>query len=239
MQARLILMLALVGYVGLTATPSNGQTAEAAPTLVVIGEAEQVGTPDVALLILGVTQEGDTASEALRAATRATRTVIESARKFGLESHDIQTSGLSIQPRYARPRSGSDERAQVVGYSSSNQLSLRVRGLERLGELLDGVVASGSNDIRGLNFDITDRAKLLDVSRARAVEDATHKATLYAKAAGIRLGEIINLQEEGASQQGRPTNARAGALESAAAVPIEAGEIALRARVRITWRILK
>src|SRR5262249_4186498 len=147
--------------------------------------------------------------------------------------------GLTVQPRYGRSpqRSGGDDRVVVLGYSASNQLTLRVRDIERIGELLDNVVAAGSNEIRGLNFDVGERVKLLNESRIRAVDDAKRKAMLYAEAAGIRLGDIIHLQEETTGQQ--PTVARRGALESAgpAPVPVEAGEVVLSTRVRITWRI--
>jgi uncharacterized protein len=241
MQARSILLLALTGFLGFVASTTAAQTTETMPTLVMVGEAEQTGTPDVALLTVGVTQDRDTAGQALRATTQATRRVLEVVRNYGLEPRDIQTSGLSVQPRYGRPlqRSGSDDRVVVVGYSAWNQLSLRVRDIERIGELLDNVVAAGSNEIRGLSFDVADRVKLLNESRIRAVDDAKRKAMLYAEAAGIRLGGIINLQEDSTGQQPRPTVARSGALESAgpAPVPVEAGEVVIRARVRITWRI--
>jgi uncharacterized protein YggE len=238
MQPRWILLLALSGFVAF-APAASAQTAETIPSLVMIGEAEQVGTPDVALLTLGVTRDGKTASQALRATTQAMRSVLDAVRKHGIEARDIQTSGLAVQPRYERPpqRPGGDDRTSIVGYSASNQLSLRARRLESLGELLDDAVAAGANDIRGLSFDVADRAKLLNEARIRAVEDAKRKATLYADAAGIRLGAIINLQEESISPEPRPMAARAGRLESAAAVPVEAGEITLRARVLMTWRI--
>src|SRR5215831_2004603 len=222
MQARPTLLLALTGFVGLVASTAAAQTTETVPTLVMVGEAEQTGTPDVAFLTLGVTQDRETAGQALRATTQATRSMLELVRKHGLESRDIQTSGLSVQPRYGRPtqRSGGDDRVVVVGYSASNQLTLRVRGIERIGELLDNVVAAGSNEIRGLSFDVADRAKLLNESRIRAVDDARRKAMLYAEAAGIRLGDIINLQEESTGQQPRPTVASSGALESAGPAPV-------------------
>jgi uncharacterized protein YggE len=224
-----------------TAGAAFAQAAEPVPSVVMTGEAEQTGAPDIVFLTLGVTKDGQTASQALRASTEATRSVLDVVRKYGLESRDIQTSGLSIQPRYGRPpqRSSSDERSVVVGYTASNQISLRLRTIERVGEFLDAVVAAGSNEIRGIRFDIADRAKLLDSARKLAVDDAKRKAMLYADAAGIRLGAIISLEEEGTGQpQPRMFAARAATMEAAAApVPVEAGEIAIHASVRITWRI--
>jgi uncharacterized protein YggE len=239
MQPRSILLLTF--FIGFVSSTAVAQTTETVPSLVIVGEAEQTGTPDVALLTVGVTQDRDTAGQALRATTQAVRSALEVVLKHGVESRDIQTSGLSVQPRYGRltQRSGDDDRVVVIGYSASNQLTLRVRGIERIGELLDNVVAAGLNEIRGLSFDVADRAKLINDSRIRAVDDAKRKAMVYAEAAGIRLGDIINLQEESTGPQPRPTAARSGPLEAAgpARVPVEAGEVVLRVRVRITWRI--
>ena len=239
MRTRPVLLIALTAFVGCAAVPAVAQTSETAPSVTMIGEAEQTGTPDVVFLTLGVTKDGETASQALRASTEATRKALDVVRKYGLESRDIQTSGLSIQPRYGRASqsSGGDDRAAVVGYRASNQISVRLRSIERVGEFLDAIVAAGANEIRGIRFDLADRAKLLDDARKLAVDDAKRKATLYADAAGIRLGAIVNLEEEGTGQPPRPFAARALETARAAPVPVEAGEIAIRASVRITWRI--
>jgi len=238
MRTRPVLLLALSAFLGFSAVAAAAQTAEPTPTVTMVGEAEQTGTPDIVYLTVGVTKDGATASQALRASTEATRNVVDVIRKFGLEPRDIQTSGLSIQPRYGK-RASSEDRAVIVGYTASNQISLRLRAVERAGELLDAVVAAGSNEIRGIRFDVADRTKLLDGARKLAVDDAKRKAMLYADAAGIRLGAIINLEEEGGGQPPRPFAARAAGFESAAAasVPVEAGEVAIHASVRITWRI--
>jgi uncharacterized protein YggE len=234
--------IVLATLLAMTASSAAAQSIETnLPTLVMVGEAEQAGNPDIAVVTLGIVTEREHAGAALHASGDTMRAVIGLARREGIEARDLQTSGLSLQPRYSRQpqRSGADDRAVITGYIASNQLSLRVRSLERLGPLLDKMVSAGSNDIKGLSFDVSDHSRLLDEARTRAVEDARRKARLFAAAAGIQLGDIINLQEESTEPQPGAIAAKRGMPESAGSVPVEAGEVAFRIRVRITWRIAR
>jgi|1185.fasta_scaffold15081_2 uncharacterized protein len=237
---RTLLCALIAGLIFVFSAPASAQAPDAPGTLVIIGEAEQTGTPDIALVTVGVARESDTAAAALRSTNQAMRDIIDLVEKRGVRGRDIQTSNLSLQPRYGRPQraAGPDDRPVITGYIASNQLSLKIRNIETLGRLLDDVVSAGSNEIRNLSFDVDDRSKMLEQARFQAVQDARKKAALYAAAADIRLGEIVNLQEEAGGAQPRTSAAR-GALESASAVPIETGEIALRTRVRIIWRIAR
>jgi uncharacterized protein YggE len=239
MSARLTVLSAiLAAAMALPAAAVRAQTPDPqSGTIAIVGEAEQGGAPDIAFITLGVSRDGETASAALRATSQAMREVIERVRKRGVEPRDIQTGSLSLSPRYRQPRG--DERRTIIGYVASNQLTLRSRDIAALGSLLDDVVSAGSNEIRGLSFDVADRAKLLDEARVRAVEDAKRKASLYAEAAGIKLGDVVSVQEESGAMQPRPLAARSFEAGALPPVPIEAGEVGLRARVRIVWRIAR
>lgn len=237
---RLAPLLAMSALLVGVASQSIAQAPQELPgTFVIVGEAEQAGKPDIALLTIGVTRESDTASAAFRATNQAVRDMIDVVQKRGVQPRDIQTSSLSLQPRYGRPqRNSADDRATITGYVASNQISLRVRHIDGMGELLDEVLSAGSNEIRGLSFALDDRSKLLDDARVRAVQDARRKAAVFAAAADIRLGEIIHLQDDPIIQQSRAAGGRSFA-ESAAAVPVETGELSLRMQVRVTWRIAR
>jgi uncharacterized protein YggE len=232
-------LLLLASFVCVPGAGAGAQTVKPGDsTLIVIGEAEQSSVPDTALLTVGVTKEAETASAALQSSSQFVRQLVSLANRMGIEGRDIQTFGLALQPRYSRPRSGSqDDKAIITGYMASNQLSIRVRKIDTLGDVLDQFVRAGANEIRNLAFDVSDRRRLLDEARARAVEDAKRRANILANAAGLRLGEIISLEEEGGGGQFSRTAASPRALEAASSVPIEAGEIGIRARVRVVWRI--
>ena len=238
----LVTLSAAAAILAMAVLPAAAQGRDDDParrSLTILGEAEVSAAPDMALVTLGVTREAETAAAALEANSAAMRAVLDMVRAAGVEGRDVQTTGLSLQPRFVYPRQGGGgEPPRLVGYTASNQVALRLRDLSRLGALLDRLVAAGANDIRGIAFDLDDRSRLLDEARRKAVQDAKRRASLYAEAAGVRLGEITSIAEEGGPPPPRPMAARAMAAEAAASVlPVEAGDLTLRARVRMVWRI--
>src|SRR2546425_13295273 len=82
------------------ATPSGpgAQTSSVAQWITVSGDGEARGAPDIAQVVIGVTQIAPTSSEALAAANDAMNGAINAARGRGVEDTDIQTSGLVLQP---------------------------------------------------------------------------------------------------------------------------------------------
>jgi uncharacterized protein YggE len=116
-------------------------------------------------------------------------------------------------------------------------LSVRVRDLARTGEILDRMVSLGSNSVNGISFGVADPGPFEDRARQAAVADARARAELYAASAGLKLGEIVLISEPQPASRA-PMNIRARtAMESASAVPVQAGELAFRAQINIVWEI--
>ncbi len=117
-------------------------------------------------------------------------------------------------------------------------MTVRVRDLDKLGPILTAVVASGANSVDGLSFTVSDTNEKLDEARKEAVADARRKADLYATAAGVKLGRILSISEDGVSIP-RPYAVRSEKMMamSSAPVPVEAGEETLSATVNIVWEI--
>ncbi len=107
-----------------------------------------------------------------------------------------------------------------------------------LGPILDTLVQSGSNQINGIAFGIDEPKKVLDEARKKAVADARAKAELYAKAAGVALGRVVQISESSAVMP--PVPMMRMAVEAAAqdaSVPIAAGQQTVSANVSITYEI--
>jgi uncharacterized protein YggE len=206
-------------------------------TLSIAGSAEVHAAPDAALIATAVVTESDTAAAALKANSATLAKVLDVARSFGVEAKDLQTSGLALEARYYRPEKPSaTDRPHVIGYTAANQVTVRVRDLGKLGDLLDKVAVAGANRIDDIQFIISNQEGLLDEARRKAVTDAKDKADRYARAAGFTLGKVMSLTEESGSPVPRPMG-RAMAATSAAPVPIEAGELTLSVRVRVVWSL--
>jgi len=189
--------------------------------------------PDRARLSTGVTAEAETASEALAANTAAMQKVVDGLKAAGIDAKDIQTSNISVEPRYTQPRDGTP--SVIDGYRVSNQVDILVRDLAKVGDLLDKLVSLGANRVNGLAFEASQAETLKDEARKEAVANASRRARLLAAAAGAEVGDVVNISEETGYAGPRPmAMARAA---PGAAVPIEAGTETLEARVTVTWKL--
>ena len=198
----------------------------------VSGVGAVMAAPDMASVSVGVTTQARDAAEAMAANNRAMVALFSVLDDFGIDEPDRQSSGFNVYPRYDRPADGRNS-AEITSYVVTNQLTVRQRDIDRLGDLLSAVVASGSNQLGSLSFGNTDEAELLDEARARAVADARHKASLFAEAAGGKLGRVVSISEGGASQPAPMM--RAGIAMQMEAVPVAAGENEYRAVVNMIF----
>lgn len=208
------------------------------PRLTVTGSGESAAAPDMALLSLSVVREAPSAGEALSADNEAMAKVLDAMKQAGIADRDLQTSGLSIEPRRVFPDDKDPGKApQIVGYTVTNTLSIRVRDISAVGKLLDQAVALGVNSGGDIEFTNQHPEALLDQARRNAVRDALRKAQIMTDAAGIELGRILDMSE--ADAPGRPMPLMREKFAAAAAVPVQAGENSYRVEVTVTFAIGK
>jgi uncharacterized protein len=203
--------------------------------LTVSGQGEVRAVPDQAQLSAGVVTEGKTAAAALAANSRAMNAVFAAIRKLGVPEKSIQTSNFEITPQYTSDRNDNTDAQRIVGYQASNQVTVILDDVSKVGPTLDALVASGANQANSIAFGMRDNKALLEQARAEAVKDAAAHAQTLAKAAGVTLGPILSIQEDGGM---RPISVTAMTMEARAApTPIAAGEQSMSASVTITWEI--
>ena len=204
--------------------------AHAAEKLItVIGEATVAVAPEAAVIRIGVSSQDKTAREASDANAKQMIAVLAAIKSNGVAERDIQTSRLSLQPQYDPNKGGT---ARLTGFQATNQVTVRIRDIDKLPTLLDGAIASGANEMSGIEFVVLEQSQLLDRAREDAIADAHRKAELYAKAAGVKLGRVVAITEEGSAPPPRPIQTlRAGA------VPIAPGEQTLKAIVTVTYEL--
>jgi len=232
---------AVLAFLAVLAAPAlPAAAADPAPaTLSVTGEGRVTAAPDMATVTMGVTTEADTAREALDANNARIAATIARLKASGIEDRDIQTTGLSLGPRYDYDRQASDGSAQITGFIAQNSVVVRIRALGLLGETLDAVVTDGANTLGGIAFGMQDPEPLLDQARQASVADARRKAELYAAAAGVRLGRILSMSEQGGYFPPAPMPMGGMAMEAKASVPVAGGEVGLMSSVSIVWELIQ
>src|SRR5262245_27032397 len=235
-----VLAAALVGAVSLMSTGSSvsaqaGESAMRKRTITVTGDAEVASKPNQARLSAGVVTQAETAAAALNANSTAMNRVFAALRMAGIPENRMQTSNFSVQPQYAPFRPENPEPQRIIGYQVSNNVTVTVDDLTRLGSTLDALVRSGANQLGGIQFMIADPKPLAERARTLAVTDAVAKARTLATAAGVTLGPLMSIQE---SMSNRPIPVFAMARAVAAeATPIAEGEERVSVNVTMVYAI--
>lgn len=235
------LLVAVPPASGFALAAERAQAERPVPVVRVVGRGEAQLAPDMAIISLAVTREAKTAREALDANNEAMAATIAAMKEAGVAEKDLQTSGFSIEPRRIYPRNddGETRPPRIVGYIVTNQLTVRVRDLDRLGELLDRSVTLGVNQGGQIRFVNDDPDAALAEARAAAMRDALARATTLVEAAGVELGPVLEISEQ-IDRPGPAPIARTQfreMAESAAAVPVEAGENSYSVTVQAVWEI--
>src|SRR5579871_6735331 len=157
--ARLFAAVAFVGSVSSIAGSINAYGAESSSiprTINVSGQGEVSGKPDQARLSAGVLTQAPMAAAALSANTTAMNRIFAALKAAGIPDNKIQTSNFSVQPQYPPYKPDSPDARTIIGYQVSNQVSVVVDDLSKLGPALDALVKSGANQLGGVSFSIAD-----------------------------------------------------------------------------------
>jgi len=204
-------------------------------TLSVSGRGEVKAKPDMATINIGVTTSEKTAAAALEKNTASMQGIFEAMDSLGIPDTDIQTSGFSVNPRYAR-YNDRETPPDIVGYEVRNTVTVAIKNLDDLGGALDRFVTIGANQINGIQFGFADPQSLEDAAKKAAIEDAKRNADLYAAAAGVSVGQVISIRDSAAPMP-MPMMERAMSLDMAASVPIAPGQQTVSAQVAVVYEI--
>ncbi|HEX8203969.1 MAG TPA: SIMPL domain-containing protein [Isosphaeraceae bacterium] len=216
------------------------------PSLSVNGVGRVSAAPDVAEIGVGVTTQGGSAQETLRANTQAMTALLAELKQRGVAAKDVQTTNISVNPRYSQPaprqlnQPQEESAPRIVGYDVTNMVQITARDLTKLGSVLDAVVQAGANQIQGIRFRIDEPENLLDEARMKAMANARHKAEILAQKAEVVLGPPIRILESGGeTSPPMPLMAlgRGMAAMAAAPVPVAAGEQELSVTVQVVYSI--
>ena len=166
----------------------------------VSGEGKVVAVPDVAEFDFSVITEGGKNIATLQKEnTEKMNKAIAFIKSKGVDAKDIKTQNYSLTPRYqyfdCSKVGGVCPPPEIVGYTVTQNVDVKVRDFVKLGDLLSGVVESGANSVSGLSFTVDDSTKIESEARAKAITEAKEKARSVAEAGGFRLGRLISIEE--------------------------------------------
>jgi uncharacterized protein YggE len=162
-------------------------------TLSMTGEGRVTAVPDLATVNVGVISKGTTAKEVSDDMSKKVNQITDFASLQGIDLKDITTSNFNIYQSYDYQTN------KPSGYQGNESLNIKIRGLDKnsdkVGKILDGAVANGSNQIQGVSFAFDDPDNLKQQARIQAIDKAKQKAMDLAAASGLRLGKVVTISE--------------------------------------------
>jgi uncharacterized protein YggE len=219
------------------AAPPAAESMFRATTLNLAAYGEVKAAPDMASINLGVMTEAKTAQAAMQANAARMTEVMAALRKAGIAAKGIQTSGLNLNAQYVYEQ---NVPPRLTGYQASNQVTVVVHDLTKLGAAVDATVSAGANQVNGISFGLNDPTAAENAARQDAVKALQAKADLYARATGYRIGRLVSLGEGGGYTPRPPVPMMAYASKREAMdTPVSAGELNVRIDVNGLYELTR
>lgn len=195
----------------------------------VVGSGEVQGVPDTLSADVAIESTAPDVTAAMNQSSERQRVVIDALKGRGIDTKDIRTTAVSLQPQYG-------ENSVITGYRATNSIDVTIRRMESASGDLAAIVSAGGNETRinSVSFSIADDSALVNDARARAFNDARTRAQQYAELSGLSLGTVISISEV-AGGDGQPIPEKA---PMAADVPLQPGQQTVGFSVTVVWELV-
>ena|SRR3989338_2577525 len=213
----------------------NGATAN---TLSFNGDAEITAQPDIATISFSVEEMNVDVKVAQDVVSTKISAVLIGLKNEGIQEKDIKTEQYSVYPEYRyNPENGEQK---IIGQKVSQSVTIKVRVLESVPDILTLLVSSEVKNVNGPSFDIEKKDELERHARQLAIEKAKTEAKTLAQDLGVRLVRIVGYTEGGGSVPPMPYGRESmmlGASDAKASPELPAGENIITASVTITYEV--
>ena len=220
--------------VGVLPSTAFAQTQPEPPTVVVSGEGVVKAAPDQAWIRIGAESRSKNSKEAQARNAEAMTAVQQKLSSLGIPKDAIRTTAVDLQLEYDY----AGGRQTPRGYVARNTIEVRVDDFAKLADAIDAAVGSGATNLHGLRFDVKKRDDFEREALQHAVRDAMGRAEALASGAKRSVDRIIRIEESfvgGGPQPMMRENMMMAAKD--VSTPVAAGEIEIRAQVRLTVAI--
>jgi uncharacterized protein YggE len=233
LPAALALFAALSAAAGMAQAQAPSLPPDAT-LLSVSSQAEARRAPDIATVSAGVVTQAADGNAAMRQNAEQMNRVLAAIKAAGVAAKDVQTSGINLNPQYHFEE---NQPPRITGYQASNTVTVKLRDVAKMGEVLDALVASGANHINGPSFGIDDPEPLYDQARVQALEQARARAQTYAKALDLRVRRIVSISEGGASMPSPMPRMAMVKAEAYDSTPVAAGESSVSVSLDVVFEL--
>jgi uncharacterized protein YggE len=206
-------------------------------TISVTGTAFDYYSPDTVEIVLAVESRNISAS----GAAENNRTIMDKVitklkRIIDSEQDTIKTISYNLQPRHEYDRK--QEKSILVGYTATNQISVKTKKIDKAGDIIDSAISSGANRVQSINFSIVDTKEFCRILLSKAAKNAREEADTVASSFDTKITGVKDVSSSCSTHEQRPVIRYDMMQEKAiarASTPIEAGDIRLTATVRTVF----
>ena len=195
MKKFLITLFVLVAFPAVVSAQNNIEP----PLVTVTGQAEVRVPPDEVLFTLVVENVDKDMVVANQRTDESVKQILAIARRHNVKPEDVQTSQVSIQPKYNTDDIEYDARRTVkrvlIGYQVSKTVAVRLRDISRFDALLADVLRAGIARLNNFEFRDSQIRKHRDEARRMAMRAAQEKAKLLAGEIGQSIGPAYSITE--------------------------------------------
>ena len=216
----------------------GGGSATNAPlrTVTVTAEGTASGTPDTAVVQLGVQTQAASAKDALDQANQKAAQLLDALKFGGVKPEDITTTNVFVYPQYGT------EGQKITGYQAGNSVSATIRDVTKAGAIIDAAagVVGDQITLQGVSFNIDDTGRLRQAARDDAVAHAKSQADQLAAATGLAVGKVVSIVEGSVpdiplvyADAAAPATTAAGSMP----VPLQPGQQELNLSVTVVYEL--
>ena len=235
---KILALTLIIGTIAAVRAQAQQPSQPPSPSVIVTtGEGVVKRAPDRAWVTIGAENRARTPQEAQQANADAMNGVIARIKEKGIPADAIRTTGFVLQPEF----DFQNGKQTLRDYVARNQVQVRVDAIDKAGDVIGAAVATGATNVSNVQFDLKDRVTAEREALRLAVQDARQRADAAAAGAGVQIDRVLRVEEQ---REGvvapRPmpmAMARAGGGMADASVPLETGEIEVRAHVTLTVAI--
>jgi uncharacterized protein YggE len=228
----------------LSVTPVLAQDAQQArprpATITVSGTGEAELKPDFAHLFVAVETQADTVPKAVEANRTSSEEVLTRIQALGVKKDDIRTENFQVFQTPPRTDKLGNE-VKAPKFTANHRLRIKTRDLDGVGRLAGEILGSSNMLFQSVSFGLDRQDEGDDAARRAAVSDAKRQAQVYADAAGVKLGRLLEIRDGSAQPYEAPNGdmqmmaVRAKTADSVPIVP--PATLRYTSGVQIVWEI--
>lgn len=151
--------------------------------------------PDLVIITMNLESHMYEYDQTIKLATKSENTITSAIESVGFDQTDLKTSHFNVRPHYEQYRDEKDNyKNRFNGYICEQSLKLAFDlDTKIMSDVLNAVAKTEVNPGLDIQFSIKDETAIGEELIVQAAKNAKEKAEILAKAAGVNLGDLINI----------------------------------------------